>query len=160
MARPTPRFAQLRRSGFTLIEMMIAVAIIAIIAAVAFPSYQASVRKGRRADALAAMSKIQQAQERWRGNSSNYNTIVGGSSTTGLGVAEPELYSLSITAPDSTAGSISRGYIVIAEARGSQDSDSQCRRMSIRMLDGNITYASCATCTVFDYTQHNACWGR
>jgi len=43
----TPR----RLGGFTLIEVMIVVAIVAILSAIAFPSYQESVRKSKRADA-------------------------------------------------------------------------------------------------------------
>ncbi|MEX6435586.1 type IV pilin protein, partial [Escherichia coli] len=40
-----------RRSvqGFTLVELMVAVAVVGILAAVAYPSYSESVRKGRRA---------------------------------------------------------------------------------------------------------------
>jgi type IV pilus assembly protein PilE len=51
-------------SGFTLIELMIVVAIIAIISAIAFPSYQDSVRKSRRADAKAGLLELAQFMER------------------------------------------------------------------------------------------------
>lgn len=50
--------------GFTLIELMIVVAVVALLAAVAMPSYQDSVRKARRADAKAALSQAAQFMER------------------------------------------------------------------------------------------------
>lgn len=51
--------------GFSLIELMIVIAIIGILASIAYPSYQDSVRKGRRADGYALLSQIMQAQERF-----------------------------------------------------------------------------------------------
>lgn len=53
-----------RSAGFTLIEMMIVVAVIALLAAIALPSYQESVRKSRRADAKAALVQLAQFMER------------------------------------------------------------------------------------------------
>jgi len=50
--------------GFTLIELMIAVVIVAILAAVAFPTYQDSVRKSRRAEAKTSLLKVAQILER------------------------------------------------------------------------------------------------
>lgn len=54
-----------RSKGFTLIELMIVVAIVAILAAIAYPSYQEHVRKGRRADAKAALMENAQFMERF-----------------------------------------------------------------------------------------------
>lgn len=58
--------------GFTLIEVMIAVAIIAILAAVAIPSYQDSVWKGKRAEAKAALMRTLQVEERYYTNTNTY----------------------------------------------------------------------------------------
>ena len=53
-------------SGFTLVEVMIVVAIVGILASIAYPSYQESVRKGRRAQARTALSELVQQQERYQ----------------------------------------------------------------------------------------------
>jgi type IV pilus assembly protein PilE len=58
--------------GFTLIEVMIVVAIVAILATIALPSYQDSVRKSRRADAVLALQRIQIEQEKFRAECPSY----------------------------------------------------------------------------------------
>lgn len=65
-------------SGFTLIELMVTVAIMAILAAVAYPSYQESVRKAKRTEGRAALMQLMQQQERIY---SQQNTYVAFSST-------------------------------------------------------------------------------
>ncbi|WP_218242767.1 type IV pilin protein [Comamonas fluminis] len=52
-------------SGFTLLELMIVVAIIGIIAAIAYPSYTESVLKGKRAQARSALIELLQQEERY-----------------------------------------------------------------------------------------------
>lgn len=69
-----------RRSGFTLMELMIVLAIIAILAAIALPSYLDSVRKGRRAEARAAILNLLQQQERYM---TQQNTYLGFSNAVG-----------------------------------------------------------------------------
>ena len=68
-----------RVGGFTLIEMMIVVAVIAILTAVVLPSYQGSIRKARRTDARGALSMAAQCMERWN---TQQNTYVGATFTT------------------------------------------------------------------------------
>jgi len=54
----------MRQKGFTLIEVMIVVAIVGILSAIAYPSYTEYVRRGHRADARAGLLQAQQWLER------------------------------------------------------------------------------------------------
>ena len=54
-----------RQSGFTLIEVMIVVVIVAILASVALPAYQDSVRKGRRASAQGFLLEVAQREQQY-----------------------------------------------------------------------------------------------
>jgi len=66
-----------KKSAFTLIELMIVVAIIGIITAIAYPSYNNYVVRAKRADGMSALMLAAQSYERFRANSFNYNTSLG-----------------------------------------------------------------------------------
>lgn len=60
--------------GFNLIELIIVVAIVSILAAVAFPSYQDSVRKSNRTDGQSALLEMISRMERYFYNENTYTT--------------------------------------------------------------------------------------
>lgn len=70
------------RNGFTLIEMMITVAIIAILASIAFPSYQSSILKSRRADAKSVLLQAANWMERYYAINHRYDQDINGVSVT------------------------------------------------------------------------------
>lgn len=158
-----------RMQGFTLIELMISVAIVAILVAVALPVFNDSVRKGRRAEAFAALAGVQQAQERWRANNSKYadDTKLTAALPGGLGLGATTsggYYAVAIDAPvaASPAATDSTDYTVTATATAgkSQASDGTCVRLRVRSVGGNVFYGSAAASGSFDESAGNRCWAR
>jgi len=63
-----------QNNGFTLIELIVVVVIVAILAAIAIPSYNAYLRQSRRTDAKDALLALQFAEEKYRGNNTEYSS--------------------------------------------------------------------------------------
>lgn len=80
----------IRLRGFTLIEVMITVAIVAILAAVAYPSYRDSVLKGKRAEARAALTDLLQQQERFITQRNSYACFATNVTTGGTVALDPD----------------------------------------------------------------------
>ena len=76
----------MRQQGFTLIELMIVVAIIGILAAIAYPSYQNHILRTGRADGQAKLLEIMAAQERFYSQNQTYVANLGADGL-GYGVA-------------------------------------------------------------------------
>lgn len=127
--------------GFSLVELILVGVIVAILALIALPAYQKQMAKGRRADAITALSAIVQAQERWRSNRGNYASSLGedglklGTQSAGK---HYELSLAGIRQPPSFAF----GYIAkaVPDSNSVQSQDRQCAEMSIRVDGGNIQY--------------------
>jgi type IV pilus assembly protein PilE len=117
--------------GFTLIELMVVVAIIGIIAAIAYPSYVNSMRKGRRADGQAALTDAAQALERCYTSYGRYNdtadcTMAATLSSDGL-KSQQDFYTVIVTVPDLTT----TAYTLTATGQGVQAQDPDCSSMTL-----------------------------
>lgn len=151
--------------GFTLIELMIVVVIVAILAGIAFPSFMGSIRKSRRSEAFTALSNVQQAQERFRGNNATYassltaapanvdptlrglgltSTTPGGYYTIALSNVDPTSYEVTATAVSGT----------------SQAADGDCAKLGVRLSGGNVQYASSTSSGTLSWGGTNRCWSR
>lgn len=115
--------------GFTLIELMITVAIVGILSAVALPSYTRYVQRANRADARTALLAAAQRMEQNYTLAGRYDTLQDGSTAVNTATlttwklnqspsAGTALYTISFsTAPSQT------GYVLAATPTGSQASD-------------------------------------
>lgn len=97
--------------GFTLIELMITVAIVGILAAIAYPSYQNSVTKSRRAEGKSLLLDAAAREERFFAQYNQYTgTIVGASGCAGSACG------LNYAGPANSDGSMNsaNGYYVLS----------------------------------------------
>ena len=142
----TPR----RAAGFTLIELMVATAVSAVLASVAYPSFLAQVQKSRRADATLAIHQVQMAQERWRANHSGYATLA----QLGLAATSPSGHYLI------EVGAVAlHGYEVRAQATGTQARDADCRLISLHVNGANTAHRSATpSSTPNPAAQNRLCW--
>lgn len=115
--RRKERYVGKNSRGFTLIELMITLAIIAVLAAMAYPTYLDSIRTGRRADAMDALLTLQSLEEAYRANNTTYGSIaqIGGNANSVDGH-----YTVAITNTGATT------YTLTATAVGDQANDADC----------------------------------
>ena len=145
----------MKQSGFTLIELMIVVAIIGILSAIAFPSYQSYVLRTGRSDGMTRLLEVMQSQERFFSGNQMYTVNLGagaGGLNFGVAVNAPVpsregRYNIQAVACPGAA--IANCVILTATRAGTQVNDTQCgdltldSRGSKNMVGGNLTWQEC-----------------
>jgi type IV pilus assembly protein PilE len=131
--------------GITLIELLTAMAILAVLMALAWPAYTDSLRKARRVDAVTALQQVQLLQERYHAEHHRY-----AESLVELGYPDDEAdspqayYRLRLVTPAAA------GYLAIAEPRAGTD----------QIHDACGSFAVDASGPVADTPADPACWPR
>ena len=112
-----------REAGFTLIELMIVVLVVAILASIAVPMYSQHIRKAHRADAMQRIQQIALAQERFRAENPGYTDVwtdLGGNPDTVLPQGIGAWYNWAVTRDNTVVPAV---YTVTVTAQGDQTKD-------------------------------------
>ncbi len=126
--------------GFTLVDMLAAVAISGVLATLAWPSYRSQLHRAGRSEAIEALQKLQFAQERHRETFGVYapelKTVgVGGASSGGR-------YDIAYTA----TGAESYRAEALPRAGGPQQGDNGCPTLTLEVREGFATLGPDGRC--------------
>lgn len=128
-----------RRHGFSIIEILIVLALGAIIATIAVSTYRPYVFRSHRTDGINAILTLQLAEERYRSTNAQYGTIaqIGGSAT-----SPQSYYALAISGVSAT------GYTITATGQGTQANDSagatSCTTLTLTVSNATVTQTPAA----------------
>lgn len=136
-----PRAAVRRAAGFTLVELCVVLAVAGLLAAAAWPSFQSQLQRGRRADAVTALMRVQAAQESHRAHHGLYASQLGALTGATAPRSQEGLYDIQLD------GGGDR-YEARATARpdGAAAGDAGCATLRLQVREGIADFAPSARC--------------
>jgi type IV pilus assembly protein PilE len=143
---------KIRQVAFTLIELMVTVAIVGILAAIVYPAFLDQVRKGKRAEGKVRLSQSAQLLERYYSDNNSYSMVAGNFPTLFGLAANAIVYSGSnneTTSPYTISfASTASSYTLSAVAVGAQLNDTKCANLGlnntgVKSVSGTGTVKDC-----------------
>lgn len=135
----TNMLAAKTHKGFTLIELMIAIAVLGILLAIAIPNYSEYVIKARRTEAQSDMMQIQLGLEKWRANNNTYSANLADAGFTDGN----DHYNYAITGAAAGDPPTATVFVIRATAQGGQaTNDAACTPLTLNQ-SGVKTPANC-----------------
>ncbi len=137
-----------KKTGFTLIELMIVVAIIGVLTLIAWPSYQDYVNKGKRAEGKSAVAQATQAMERYFTNNNTYTVDLTAAGFRAFSGESAATSAYTITAIAGSTGTIATSYVLTASPNNWSDT-AGCGDLTINQMGtkgvsgGALTSAQC-----------------
>jgi type IV pilus assembly protein PilE len=120
------------RNGFTLVELMLVLAVAGLLATLAWPSLQSQLTKSRRADATAALQRLALAQARYHAAHGLYTDDPRALGAAAATLSPQGLYRIALAVgPGETYTAVAR-----ARADGPQARDTACAEISLRVEMG------------------------
>lgn len=124
-----------KQTGFSLIELMIVVAIIGVLTAIAIPSYDFAVQKAARSEGKGLLLDLSIAQERFFTENLTYTTTLGsgglGYAVNGDGKVVSENGKYAVGAAACSGKTIADCVLLTADGQGSQANDAACKKLTL-----------------------------
>jgi type IV pilus assembly protein PilE len=130
-----------KQRGFSLIELMVTVAIVGTLAAIAIPSYSSYVRRSKRVDAKVALTGLSQQYERCY---TRYNSYTNGNCNVTLGVDTPNKADTSAADPGGTNDA--QNFAIMATPKGDQVKDTACGTFKLNSAGVKTVTGATANC--------------
>ncbi|MBI3774563.1 MAG: prepilin-type N-terminal cleavage/methylation domain-containing protein [Gammaproteobacteria bacterium] len=147
------------RNGFTLIEVMVAVTVMAILSAIAYPIYESQSRKGKRGDGIASLEKVALAEQPYFSHMNTFTETV--TNLNGIESATSPGGYYTITVAPGATGSIASSFVVTAQPLTDGQKKDTCQSFTLSNLGvRGATAVDSSGKAMTDVDARLACWGK